>query len=268
MAAKVTLIFLRTKTVNLRSMITPNWFEDWFNSPYYHQLYKHRDEQEAELFLHQLMAYLQPAPGARMIDWACGKGRHCKVLNEMGFDVTGVDLSEASIREALEEENETLHFYQHDMRMPFCINYYAYALNMFTSFGYFPTQREHDSAIHSMAIGLRKGGTLVMDYINVKKASLELPQSYQQKESDGLVFQIAKWQDEKHIFKQIQVADAPGSTLRHLFTERVAKFTLNDFSDMMGYQGLQIREIFGDYHLTPFDAAHSPRLIIIADKVK
>jgi hypothetical protein len=31
---------------------------------------------------------------------------------------------------------------------------------------------------------------------------------------------------------------------------------------------LQIREIFGDYHLAPFDAAHSPRLIIIADKVK
>ena len=186
----------------------------------------------------------------------------------MGFDVTGVDLSEASIREALQEENETLHFYQHDMRMPFRINYYAYALNMFTSFGYFPTQREHDSAIHSMSVGLRKGGTLVMDYINVKKASLELPQSYQQRESDGLVFQIAKWQDEKHIFKQIQVADAPGSTLRHLFTERVAKFTLHDFSDMMGYQGLQIREIFGDYHLAPFDAAHSPRLIIIADKVK
>ncbi len=173
MGAKVTLIFLRTKTVNLRTMITPNWFEDWFNSPYYHQLYKHRDEQEAEMFLRQLMAYLKPAPGARMIDWACGKGRHCKVLNEMGFDVTGVDLSEASIREALQEENETLHFYQHDMRMPFRINYYAYALNMFTSFGYFPTQREHDSAIHSMSVGLRKGGTLVMDYINVKKASLE-----------------------------------------------------------------------------------------------
>ena len=71
-------------------MITPNWFEDWFNSPYYHQLYKHRDEEEAELFLQELITHLKPPAGARMIDWACGKGRHCKVLNDMGFDVTGV----------------------------------------------------------------------------------------------------------------------------------------------------------------------------------
>ncbi len=268
MCAKLTLIFLCRKTVILPSMITPNWFKEWFNSPYYHQLYKHRDEQEAEMFLQQLVAYLKPSPGARMIDWACGKGRHCKVLNEMGFDVTGVDLSEASIREAQVEENETLHFFQHDMRMPFRINYYDFALNVFTSFGYFPSQREHDRAIHSMAVGLKRGGTLVLDYINVKKASLELPQSYQQKESDQLVFQVAKWQDDQHIYKQIQVADAPGGTLRHLFTERIAKFTLHDFSEMMGYQGLQIKEIFGDYQLVPFDATHSPRLIIIAEKIR
>ena len=259
---------MRPKAVFLPIMITPNWFEDWFNSPYYHQLYKHRDEEEAEMFLQALIAHLHPPAGVRMIDWACGKGRHCKVLHDMGFDVTGVDLSEASIREAVQDENEQLHFYRHDMRNPFRINYYDYAFNMFTSFGYFLTRREHDSAIRSMAVGLRKGGTLVMDYINVKKAGGELPQSYLQQESAELVFQIAKWQDEHHIFKQIQVADAPGGTLRHLFTERVAKFTLHDFSDMMSFQGLQIREVVGDYHLRPFDAATSPRLIIVADKIK
>jgi hypothetical protein len=48
----------------------------------------------------------------------------------------------------------------------------------------------------------------------------------------------------------------------------VAKFTLHDFSDMMSFQGLQIREVVGDYHLRPFDAATSPRLIIVADKIK
>jgi ubiquinone/menaquinone biosynthesis C-methylase UbiE len=259
---------LRPKAVFLPAMITPNWFEDWFNSPYYHQLYKHRDEEEAELFLQELITHLKPPAGARMIDWACGKGRHCKVLNDMGFDVTGVDLSEASIRAAVPDENEQLHFYRHDMRNPFRINYYDYAFNIFTSFGYFLTRREHDSAIHSMAVGLRKGGTLVMDYINVNKAGQDLPQSYLQQESAELVFQIAKWQDEHHIFKQIQVADAPGGTLRHLFTERVAKFTLHDFTDMMSYQGLQIREVFGDYQLASFDAATSPRLIIVADKIK
>ena len=76
------------------------WFKDWFNSPYYHLLYQHRDENEAEQFIKTLIGYLQPAKGATMLDIACGKGRHSMALAEMGFDVTGNDLSEASISEA------------------------------------------------------------------------------------------------------------------------------------------------------------------------
>ena len=107
------------------------WFKDWFNSPYYHQLYFNRDEQEAAKFIDKLVDHLQPAPNALMLDVACGKGRHAVHLAEKGFDVTGIDLSEDSIKEALLHQTEKLHFYRHDMRLPFYINYYDCAFNFF-----------------------------------------------------------------------------------------------------------------------------------------
>lgn len=56
--------------------------------------------------------------------------------------------------------------------------------------------------------------------------------------------------------------------MRHLYTEKVAKFTLHDFSEMLGYCGLQIQEIFGDYQLHPYDLHHAERMIMIATKIK
>lgn len=250
-------------------MVTDDWFLDWFNSDYYHILYKHRDEQEADAFIRNLIAHLQPAPGSRMVDVACGKGRHSKILSDYGFDVTGIDLSASSIQAASMMESDRLHFLQHDMRNPFWVNYFNYAFNFFTSFGYFKTRREHDNAIRSLAGCLQKGGKIIIDYINVPKAAQQPPQTYLQEEvAEKITFQIAKWQDEHHFFKQIQIKNTPDGALRHLYTEKVAKFTLHDFSEMLGYNGLQIQEVFGDYELNPYDLHHSERMIMIATKIK
>ncbi|MGZ4035978.1 MAG: class I SAM-dependent methyltransferase, partial [Bacteroidia bacterium] len=95
------------------------WFEGWFDSPYYHLLYKNRDYSEAELFIDNLLSFLKPEQGARFLDIGCGKGRHSIYLNKKGFDVTGIDLAENSISCAKQSENEHLHFYVHDMRKIF-----------------------------------------------------------------------------------------------------------------------------------------------------
>ena len=80
-----------------------NWFKDWFNTPYYHLLYKNRDEQEAANFIDKLLSHLRPAQNSKMLDVACGKGRHAIQMSNKGFDVTGIDLSEESIQIALEQ---------------------------------------------------------------------------------------------------------------------------------------------------------------------
>lgn len=242
------------------------WFKDWFNSPYYHQLYFNRDKIEAADFINKLIDYLKPAPGVRMLDVACGRGRHSMQLAEKGFDVTGIDLSEDNIKEALLYEIANLHFYQQDMRLPFWINYFDYAFNFFTSFGYFRTQRENDNAIRTISQSLKPGSTFVMDYLNVH-FSEDHTFHKSEKEIDGINFLITKWYDETHFFKKIIIEDeALEEPL--IFTEKVAKFSLGDFTDMFAYQGLQIQEVYGDYNFSDYDIKKSTRLIMIAKKVK
>jgi SAM-dependent methyltransferase len=242
------------------------WFKDWFNSPYYHQLYFNRDDREAAAFIDKLINFLKPSPGSSMLDVACGKGRHSIQLAGKGFDVTGIDLSNDSINEALQSQTETLHFYRHDMRLPFWINYFDYAFNFFTSFGYFKTRREHDNAIRTIAQAIKKDGVFVMDFLNVHYAEDYLVHQ-SEKEIDGINFIITKWYDETHFYKKIVVED---ESLREplIYTEKVAKFTLGDFTEMFAYQGLQMQEVFGDYGFANYDVKKSPRMLMIAKKVK
>lgn len=242
------------------------WFKDWFNTTYYHQLYFKRDDKEAAAFIDKLIDHLKPPASSLMLDVACGKGRHSIQLAGKGYDVTGIDLSEDSIFEALKSETERLHFYQHDMRLPFWINYFDYAFNFFTSFGYFKTQREHDNAIRTIAQSLRQKGIFVMDYLNVHFAEDNLIHQ-SEKEIDGINYLITKWFDEDFFYKKIMIEDdALEEPL--IFTEKVAKFSLGDFTDMFAYQGLQIKEVFGDYNFSNYSVKTAPRLIMVAEKVK
>jgi 2-polyprenyl-3-methyl-5-hydroxy-6-metoxy-1,4-benzoquinol methylase len=240
------------------------WFIDWFNSPYYHLLYYKRDEKEASGFIDKLIQHLSPPENARILDVACGRGRFSFCLSRQGFDVTGIDLSESSIKEALKYETDKLHFYRHDMRNLFWINYFDYAFNFFTSFGYFRTQREHDNSIRTIALSLKNNGFFVLDYLNVHHEENNLePQST--KQIDGTTFSITKWEDETHFYKKIIIQNEQLKEPLE-FTEEVAKFSLDDFTEMFHRQNLQIQEVFGDYSLGEYDTIKSPRLIIIAKK--
>lgn len=240
------------------------WFKSWFNSSYYHQLYFKRDDVEAAAFISRLIKHLQPLPNSRMLDVACGKGRHSIQLAENGFDVTGIDLSQESIDDALKKQTEQLHFYKHDMRLPFWINYFDYAFNFFTSFGYFNTQREHNNSIRTIAQSLKKDGVFVMDYLNVHFAEAHT-QHQTQKQIGKVLYNITKWYDEDHFYKKIEVIDE-GLTQPLVYTEKVAKFSIGDFTEMFAYHGLQIQEVYGDYNFGHYHLQQSPRLIMLAKK--
>ncbi|MEO5648966.1 MAG: class I SAM-dependent methyltransferase [Ginsengibacter sp.] len=241
------------------------WFKYWFASPYYQQLYSKRNDDEAADFMDKLMAHLQPPADSFMLDIACGRGRHSKHMASKGFDVTGIDICEDSISDAMEEEGENLHFFVHDMRLPFWINYFNYAFNFFTSFGYFKTRREHDNAIRTIAQSLKNNGVFVIDYLNVHYSEDHLVHQ-SEKEISGVNYYITKWFDENHFYKKIIIEDklleAP---LEYL--EKVAKFSLGDFTEMLAYHHMQVQEVFGDYNFGPYHVKNSPRMIIIAKKM-
>lgn len=242
------------------------WYKDWFNSSFYHKLYFERDEKEAEAFIKKLIGHLQPPAGSRMLDVACGKGRHSKTLASLGFNVTGIDISQDSIAFAKQFEKDNLDFYVHDMRLPFWGNYFNYAFNFFTSFGYFKTRREHDDAIRTIAKSLRPGGQFVIDYLNVHYAEEHLLHN-EAKKVDETSYEIHRWDDETHFYKKIIVTDA--SLTRPIeYTEKVAKFSLGDFTEMLAFQGMQVQEVFGDYQFCKYDVRKTPRLIMVAAKTR
>ena len=241
-----------------------NWYREWFNSPYYHKLYIDRDAKEAADFINSLLDYLKPPAGSFLLDVACGRGRHARILAGKGFDVTGIDLAPDSISYALQFANGHLHFYEHDMRRLFWINYFDYAFNFFTSFGYFSTEREHNDAIRSISQSLKSKGIFVLDYLNVQFAQEHLI-AKSTKKIGKINFHLTKWSDDTHLYKKIVIEDEQLKDPLQ-FIEKVARFSLPDFEKMFALQGLSIKAVFGDYQLNAFDPKNSPRLLMIAHR--
>ena len=238
------------------------WFECWFDSPYYHVLYKNRDFAEAELFIDNLIQLIQPSKTNRILDLACGKGRHAIYLNKKGFDVTGIDLSEKSIECAKTSENEKLHFYTHDMRKLFRSNYFDVALNLFTSFGYFENERDDNNTINAISKALKPNGVFVLDFLNSKKAIKNLA-CKETKIIDGIEFKISKTFENNFILKKIEFTD---KEKKYSFQEKVKALTLSDFEKYFEANKLKIVHLRGNYGLGEFDEESSERLIIVARK--
>ena len=243
-------------------MVLKEWYKAWFSSPFYHKLYFERDEKEAQKFILRLLDYLKPQAESRILDIACGRGRHSKFLALQGFDVTGIDLSFDNIEYAKQFEKENLHFYQHDMRLPMWSNYFDYAFNFFTSFGYFATRREHDDAVRTIAKSLKRGGTLLFDFLNVHYVEERLVHNEIKKVGDTK-YEIHRWMDEEHFYKKITITDPSLNTPKE-FCEKVAKLSLGDFTDMLSLQNLQVTDVFGDYELNSYDVKKTPRMIVVA----
>ena len=235
-----------------------NWYASWFDSPYYHILYKDRDYEEAQLFMDNITNYLNLPEDAKILDLACGKGRHSVYLNTLGYDVTGADLSEHSITAALKNANGKLHFKVHDMRMPFDEKFDA-VFNLFTSFGYFEDDNDNLKTLIAIRDSLSEYGFAVIDFMNVISVIENLvPEEV--KTVEGIDFHIKRYHLDGHIYKEIDFTDK--GKIFH-FTEKVQALTLEDFENMMEQSGIDLLDIFGDYKLRKFSKKDSERLILI-----
>lgn len=235
-----------------------NWFASWFDTPYYHILYKDRDNNEAQLFMDNITQYLNLPDNAKVLDLACGRGRHSIYLNQLGYNVTGADLSSNSIAVASKNENDTLHFKIHDMREPFNEKFDA-IFNLFTSFGYFDDPQDNLKTLTAIKNSLNEYGFAVMDFMNVDYIIDHLV-PHEVKTVEGIDFNIHRYYKDKHIYKEIKFSDKGQD---YFFTEKVAALTLKDFENLMEQADIYLLDVFGDYKLNKFMPSSSQRLIMI-----
>jgi SAM-dependent methyltransferase len=248
------------------SLVTNNnkeeWFKVWFNSPYYHILYRHRNEEEAARLLDNLIALFNPPSGSPVLDLGCGRGRHSVYLNEKGFDVTGIDISEENIAFNKQFENDKLKFFVHDMRKVFSPGYFVFIFNLFTSFGYFENDDDNQKTVSAAAADLKQDGIFLIDYLNCHKVLNEL-EAEEVKIVDDIEFHIQRGFDGKFITKNIFIEDFEDE---FNFKEKVRALQLNEFEQYFKNAGLEIIFLAGNYNLERFDVNNSPRLIIAGKK--
>ncbi len=235
----------------------PEWFEEWFGEEYL-ALYPHRDADDAARLVALLTRQIGWGPGWRVLDIACGPGRHAAALDAAGLTITGVDLSAVLLRRARQVTSSPL--VRGDLRqLPFRRGALDAALNLFTSFGYFDTDDEHAAALREMTSVVRSGGWFVLDYLHdvPVRAALRGSVSDLAPGSDGTTrLQRRLTRDGRFVIKDILLPDG-----RH-FLERVRLFSPAELTELLCDAGIDVQRTFGDYGggaMTP----EAPRCLLL-----
>ena len=235
------------------------WFEQWFGEEYLH-LYPHRDDEDAAN-LTALISRHVSLDGCRILDLACGPGRHATHFYARGAAVVGFDLSMPLLSLA-KHRNGTARpvLVRGDMRrLPFRDGAFDVVVNLFTSFGYFADDEQHAVVMHCAAAALRPGGCFVLDYLNASTVRTSLVPCEETRVGERLVSVKRRiTDDDRYVVKEIHLADQGRS-----FVERVRLFTPGDLEHLLAAPGLVVQHRFGDYGGGELTGS-SPRAILIA----
>jgi SAM-dependent methyltransferase len=230
------------------------WFEQWFGEEY-HALYPHRDEEDARRAIDLIRGVVAWESGARILDLACGPGRHAAELERLGARVVGFDLSSAMLRRARERTRAGL--VRGDMRaLPFRDRTFAVAVNLFTSFGYFLDDAEHGLVVRQVAATLVSRGHFVIDYLNAEHVRRTLKVAEQAASRDVRVTRRIDG-DSRFVIKEIELRDEG-----RRFQERVRLYGAEELESLLSDAGLRIVARFGDYDGGPL-GPDAPRVILV-----
>lgn len=242
-----------------------DWFKDWFNSPEYLQVYKHRDEDEAEQHIEFILSNVETYAGYRVLDMACGAGRHAILLAKKGLIVTALDLSENLLslaKRTADDENLKIEFIHSDIRDFRTILNFDLIVNLFTSFGYFESDQENFSILKKAYDLALPGGYFVLDFFNSDYLTNNLSEFTEERIGDAIIYQYREIKN-KRVDKKIVISK--NGDLKS-FQESVRMFTKYEIESELTKIGFDIYKTFGDFFGNKFEQFASPRLIIICRK--
>lgn len=236
-----------------------SWYEQSFGVDYL-TVYNHRNAEQAEREVAQMMQWLRLSNQAKVLDLCCGMGRHSLSLARLGFDVTGFDLSKVLLKEAKAKDiSSVVRWIQGDMRNILLPNTaYDAVVNLFTSFGYFDHDEENRKVLSEMDKVLKPRGKWIIDYLNPDVVVSRLVPESERKENSVTIREV------RMVKKQIAVCEEEGSPRHYL--EQVKLYTFSDFKQMLKDTSLVVDQAFGDYSGSKYVPAASPRMILVGHK--
>ena len=230
------------------------WFEEWFGEEYL-RLYPHRDERDAERAVKLILRTVPFQHGWRVLDVACGAGRHARAFEAEGGRCTGLDLSLTLLRLARQVTRAPL--VRADMRqLPIRPASMDLTVNLFTSFGYFDRDSEHTAALNEMIGTVRPRGWFVIDFLNPAAVRRQLVPE-ETLEVSGTTVRVSRSvsADGRYVCKSIHAGQG------RQFRERVRLFEPEQMVHMLEAAGVSVQYRFGDYDSNPL-GTDSPRTIL------
>lgn len=234
------------------------WFQSWFNQTYT-QLYQHRDEAEAARQVNHLFHQLALPKQAKILDLACGSGRHLKELKKKFSQVVGLDLSWALLTQV-----ESPLRIRADMRfLPLKWKSFDVVTLFFSSFGYFSQRAEHVAVIKQIAHILGDRGYLYLDIHNKSYTLQNLVESDEKQFDWAKVSQVRKFQN-PYLTKTITIHRVEGQT--ETYQERMHLFEQKEIEDLVSPY-FKVLAIWGNEQGDIYQPGESPRMIFLLKKV-
>ena len=243
---------------NIESVFEP---DDYL---YFHeeQLTEQRTAQEAEF----IITVLQPTVRQKILDLACGYGRHSIYLASKGYNVTGIDIISEFIDKAQREgvaKSLTVNFVCSDMRQISFTEEFEHAYLLFNSFGYFDSDTNQD-ILKRLARAVKPGGRVCLDILNGSCAHI-VPQPVTLTERTPDIM-IDRWKVDKVAGYLSNQRIIYRDGLRKDVPYSVKLYVLDEISELLAKAGFELLHVYGDYQLGQFTADVSRRIICVVQK--
>lgn len=242
-----------------------DWFKDWFSSDEYNFVYSHRDKKDAKKIIDLVISSLNIKTNNYLLDAPCGSGRHLNYLISLGYNVVGFDLSLPLLIQAKNsalKDGTTPLIFRSDIRNVALKRKFDCILNLFTSFGYFPSDEENFAFPENSFQLLNKNGYFVLDYFNRDFLINNLIPS-SSKEYNGLMIKEKREIKGDRVVKSINIIKENRSKL---FFESVRLYSKDYILERFSGFGYSLAQLFGDYNGSSFNEDKSQRLIMIFRK--
>lgn len=231
------------------------WYEKSFGR-LYPLIYRHRSISQAEPEAAFALEALDLSRGDRVLDLACGEGRHLISLRRFGLRAFGADLSAPLLGTARKGD---LPVVRAEMRaLPFGRRFRA-VLSFFTSFGYFDADEENFRCLAEIAGCLEPGGRLLLDLPNRAVLERRLVGRTEKSEGGYRIVEERSLQGNRMV-KEIRVTGEEGE---EEFTESVRLFTPEEIREGLEAADLVPDRFYGGFDGSDF-APSSSRMIAVA----
>lgn len=222
--------------------------------------------EAAEAQVDDLIALLDIEPGARVLDLCCGPGRHTIEMARRGFLVTGVDRTEEFLEECrrrADDEGLDVDLAHSDMREFLAPESFDVAVNLTTSFGYFPEASDDRRVLDNLFASLVPGGQLLLE-MGGKEVIARIFERKQWREVDGDFYLYERtirdgwgWIENRWI--------RITATERHEYIVGHRLYSAVELTDLVRSVGFEDVEAFGHLDGRPYDT-EAERLVVRARK--